>query len=124
MPAEMDPIPLSAVQHAVYCLRQAALILALLRNIAVVLKPLGRLGIVDDPRIADLTGLQHLQFLCGPLHPELLQDQKDLMGSDINPQPAAKGTAQTAIATPATSRPAHVRFMFPQSCLRFQVASK
>lgn len=25
-PAEMDPIPLSAVQHAVYCLRQAALI--------------------------------------------------------------------------------------------------
>ena len=26
MPAEMDPIPLSAVQHAVYCLRQAALI--------------------------------------------------------------------------------------------------
>lgn len=26
MPAETDPIPLSAVQHAVYCLRQAALI--------------------------------------------------------------------------------------------------
>ena len=26
MPAEADPIPLSAVQHAVYCLRQAALI--------------------------------------------------------------------------------------------------
>lgn len=26
MAAEMDPIPLSAVQHAVYCLRQAALI--------------------------------------------------------------------------------------------------
>lgn len=26
LPAEMDPIPLSAVQHAVYCLRQAALI--------------------------------------------------------------------------------------------------
>lgn len=26
LPVEMDPIPLSAVQHAVYCLRQAALI--------------------------------------------------------------------------------------------------
>ncbi|NGM47822.1 CRISPR-associated protein Cas4 [Rhodobacter sp. SGA-6-6] len=26
MPAEMEPIPLSAIQHAVYCLRQAALI--------------------------------------------------------------------------------------------------
>lgn len=26
MPAESEPIPLSAVQHAVYCLRQAALI--------------------------------------------------------------------------------------------------
>jgi CRISPR-associated exonuclease Cas4 len=26
MPAETAPIPLSAVQHAVYCLRQAALI--------------------------------------------------------------------------------------------------
>jgi len=26
MPAEMEPIPLSALQHAVYCLRQAALI--------------------------------------------------------------------------------------------------
>ncbi|SEM19764.1 CRISPR-associated exonuclease Cas4 [Roseovarius azorensis] len=26
LPAEMEPIPLSAVQHAVYCLRQAALI--------------------------------------------------------------------------------------------------